>query len=146
MRILVVEDEKSVVEFIKKGLEEQGYDVDVAYDGFLGKKLATERDYDLILLDIILPKIDGLQVCREIRAINKTVPILMLTALSTTEDKIAGLDIGADDYLVKPFQFTELLARIRALLRRQINKTTTHTYGIADLRMDTITRTVTRRN
>jgi len=146
MKILIVEDEKRVVEFIKKGLEEQMYEVDVAYDGFFGRKLALERDYDLIILDIILPKIDGLQVCKEIRSFNKSVPILMLTALSTTEDKITGLDIGADDYLVKPFQFSELVARIRALLRRNTKRDSNNTYEIGDLQMDTVSKTVMRNN
>jgi len=146
MKILVIEDEKRVAEFIKKGLEEQGYFVEIAYDGFLGKKMAVEREYDLIILDIILPKIDGIEVCREIRKYSKSIPILMLTALSTTEDKITGLDSGADDYLVKPFQFRELVARIRALLRRQTHVETGQTYSIADLILNTETRKVTRSN
>jgi len=146
MKILIVEDEKRVVEFIKKGLEEQMYEVDVAYDGFFGRKLALEREYDLIILDIILPKIDGLQVCKDIRSNNKSVPILMLTALSTTEDKITGLDLGADDYLVKPFQFSELVARIRALLRRNSKRDANNAYEIADLQMDTLSKTVMRNN
>ena len=146
MKILVIEDEKRVAEFIKKGLEEQGYFVEIAYDGFLGKKMAIDREYDLIILDIILPKIDGIEVCREIRKYRKSIPILMLTALSTTEDKITGLDSGADDYLVKPFQFRELVARIRALLRRQTHVETGQTYSIADLILNTETRKVTRGN
>jgi len=108
--------------------------------------MAVEREYDLIILDIILPKIDGIEVCREIRKYSKSIPILMLTALSTTEDKITGLDSGADDYLVKPFQFRELVARIRALLRRQTHVETGQTYSIADLILNTETRKVTRSN
>ena len=115
MRILLVEDEPKVAAFIKKGLEEQAYEVDQAYDGFFGKKLALENDYDLIILDVILPQKNGLEVCKEIRQIKPGVSILMLTALGSTDDKILGLDSGADDYLVKPFVFQELVARIRAL-------------------------------
>src|SRR5687768_12996333 len=118
MKILVVEDEAKVSSFITKGLQEQAYEVDVAYDGFYGKKLALENEYDLVILDVILPKHSGLEVCREVRKQKPNIPILMLTALGSTEDKILGLDSGADDYLVKPFVFQELLARIRALTRR----------------------------
>ncbi|HEY4652360.1 MAG TPA: response regulator, partial [Pontibacter sp.] len=115
MNILVVEDEPNVVAFIRKGLQEQAYEVDVAYDGATGKRLALQNNYALIILDIILPGSNGLEVCRDIRQQNTSVPILMLTALGTTDDIVTGLDAGADDYLPKPFKFKELLARVRAL-------------------------------
>jgi len=118
MRILVIEDEKKVAHFIKKGLEEQAYAVDVAYNGIDGESLAKQNAYDLIILDILLPKQSGWETCQRLRARNMDVPILMLTALGETEDKVKRLDTGADDYLTKPFDFDELLARVRALLRR----------------------------
>lgn len=118
MKILLIEDELKVRRFIKKGLEEQSYEVFAAYDGQTGKRMAKTGLYDLIILDIILPKLNGFDVCKAIRKDNKTVPILMLTALGTLNDTITGLDCGADDYLTKPFHFQELLARIRALNRR----------------------------
>src|SRR5688572_25001040 len=108
MKILLIEDEPKVSAFIKKGLEEQAYDVDLAYDGFYGRKLALENEYDLVILDVILPNMSGVEVCREIRKHKPTVSILMLSALGSTDDKITGLDSGADDYLVKPFEFKEL--------------------------------------
>jgi DNA-binding response OmpR family regulator len=117
-RILVVEDEPRVASFIKRGLEETGFIIDIAYDGVVAGKMFEARDYDAIILDINLPLKNGIELCREIRKSNLKIPILMLTALGTTEDKITGLDSGADDYLVKPFEFRELLARIRSLLRR----------------------------
>lgn len=119
MRILLVEDELKVNHFIKKGLEEQGFTIDSAYDGHTGIRMASAGRYEVILLDIVLPNYNGFEVCREIRKSDKSVPILMLTALGTQEDKIRGLDTGADDYLTKPFHFRELLARIRALGRRK---------------------------
>src|SRR5581483_226915 len=110
MKILVIEDEQSVASFIKRGLEEQSYLVDLAYDGKSGQQLALQNPYDLILLDVILPEINGLKICKTIREHSNT-PILMLTALGTTSDVVTGLDAGADDYLTKPFKFQELLAR-----------------------------------
>ncbi|HSI90618.1 MAG TPA: response regulator transcription factor [Adhaeribacter sp.] len=144
MKILLVEDEPKVAAFIKKGLEEQAYEVDQAFDGFFGKKLAQENEYDLIILDVILPNLSGLDVCREIRKHNKTVSILMLTALGNTDDKILGLDSGADDYLVKPFEFKELLARIRALSRRVNESPSGEVLRMANLEMDLVRKTVTR--
>jgi two-component system copper resistance phosphate regulon response regulator CusR len=144
MKILLVEDEPKVASFIKKGLEEQAYDVDQAFDGFFGRKLALENEYDLIILDVILPQMSGLEVCREIRKQNTTVAILMLTALGNTDDKILGLDSGADDYLVKPFEFKELLARIRALTRRANDSPTGEVLRMADLEMNLARKTVTR--
>ncbi|MBK0402424.1 response regulator transcription factor [Adhaeribacter sp. BT258] len=144
MKILLVEDEPKVAAFIKKGLEEQAYEVDQAFDGLFGKKLALQNEYDLIILDVILPHASGLEVCREIRKHNTTVSILMLTALGATDDKILGLDSGADDYLVKPFEFKELLARIRALTRRTSDAPTGEILKMADLEMDLAKKTVTR--
>lgn len=144
MKILLVEDEPKVAAFIKKGLEEQAYEVTQAFDGFFGRKLALENEYDLILLDVILPHLSGLEVCREIRKQNTNVPILMLTALGATDDKILGLDSGADDYLVKPFEFKELLARIRALTRRAHEAPSGEVLKMADLEMDLVKKTVTR--
>jgi len=144
MKILLVEDEPKVAAFIKKGLEEQAYEVTQAFDGFFGKKLALENEYDLIILDVILPHLNGLEVCREIRKQNTSVSILMLTALGNTDDKILGLDSGADDYLVKPFEFKELLARIRALTRRANETPSGEVLQMADLEMDLVKKTVTR--
>jgi DNA-binding response OmpR family regulator len=144
MRILLIEDEPKVASFIKKGLEEQSYEVEQAYDGFFGKKLALEKEYDLIILDVILPQLNGLEVCKAIRQYNSTVAILMLTALGNTTDKIEGLDAGADDYLVKPFEFQELLARIRALVRRKSDLPAGEVLRVADLEVDITRKTVTR--
>jgi DNA-binding response OmpR family regulator len=143
MRILVVEDERRIAAFIERGLEEEHYAVDVAYDGEEALDWAAVVDYDLILLDILLPKKDGIQVCRELRDRGSKVPILMLTARDAVEDRVRGLDSGADDYLVKPFAFQELLARIRALLRRQSEVKTTQ-IQVGDLVLDTVTRRATR--
>jgi heavy metal response regulator len=118
MRILIVEDDEKVASFIKKGLEEEQHAVDVSHDGEDGAHWARENPYDLIILDVMLPKKDGLQVCREVRGAGVHTPVLMLTARDRLEDKVTGLDAGADDYLTKPFSFEELLARVRALLRR----------------------------
>ena len=117
MRILVVEDETNVIDFIEQGLKEEGYVVDVATDGELALEFAQTYPYDLIILDILLPKLDGRQVARTLRARGNSTPILMLTALDEVEDRVAGLDSGADDYLIKPFAYRELLARIRARTR-----------------------------
>jgi heavy metal response regulator len=119
MRLLVIEDEKKVARFIKKGLEEEGYAVDLAFDGEEGLARALDRIHDLIILDIALPKMDGLQALKKLRDGKVPTPVLLLTVRATIEDKVLGLDSGADDYLTKPFAFQELLARIRALLRRK---------------------------
>ena len=121
-KILIVEDETKVASFIKKGLEEQAFDVRIAYDGMTGKRLARSEFFDLIIIDINIPVINGYELCRAIRAFNMQVPILMLTALGSTENKLEGFEAGGDDYLVKPFEFLELLARIRALLKRISNQ------------------------
>ena len=147
MNILVIEDEIRVAQLIKRGLEEQGYQATLAYDGEIGKKLALSRDYNLIITDIILPKINGLDLCKDIRAVKPDSLILMLTALGTTDDKVEGFDAGADDYLVKPFELRELHARIKALMKR--NHSSTGKGGnskllIADLEMNIQTKSVTR--
>jgi DNA-binding response OmpR family regulator len=148
-RILLIEDESSVVSFIKKGLTEEGYEVSVALDGHQGMQMALAHEYDLIILDIMLPGKNGLDLCRDIRAQNKKVALLFLTALGTAENIVLGLETGADDYLVKPFKFIELLARIKSLLRRtepvQTPPVTVPSrFGIADLELDDFTKTVTR--
>ena len=142
MRILVVEDEKKVASFIKKGLQQEGYAVDAVHDGQEAIQSATAFDYDLIVLDLMLPKRSGLDVLHEVRAKKPNLPVLVLTAKGALEDKVAGLDAGADDYLIKPFAFAELSARIRALLRRGAQENTK--LHIADLEMDTAARQVRR--
>jgi DNA-binding response OmpR family regulator len=119
MRILIVEDDRKLAGVLRRGLEEHGHAVDLAYDGEAGLALAERAPYDLIVLDVLLPGRDGFQVCRDLRRRGQQAPVLMLTARDAVEDRVAGLDSGADDYLVKPFAFPELLARVRALLRRQ---------------------------
>jgi heavy metal response regulator len=143
MRILVVEDEKKVASFIKKGLEEEGYAVDVAADGEEGLAMALARVHDLLILDIRLPKMDGLRVLQALRQDHVTAPVLLLTVRATIEDKVLGLDAGADDYLTKPFAFQELVARVRALLRRRAEADPT-VLQIGDLRLDPARRLVCR--
>ncbi len=145
MRILIVEDEKKVASFIKKGLEEEYYYVDVAYDGKEGLKLALSEDYDLMIFDIMLPYKDGVSLVKDVRNSNMSTPVLLLTAKLTLDDKIEGLDSGADDYLTKPFAFEELLARIRALLRRK-EKNKQLQLKVMDLLLDTQTHIVKRDN
>lgn len=137
MKILVVEDEEKVASFIRQGLEELDYDVTVANDGLTGKRYAEERRFDLVVLDRRLPGMDGVEVCRRLREKQPLLPILMLTALGTSEDKVAGFDSGADDYLVKPFDFTELVARIKALTRRSNPDASLAVLEAKDLRLDT---------
>jgi heavy metal response regulator len=143
VRLLVVEDESKVASFIKKGLEEEGYAVDLAADGELGLAMALERVHDLIILDIRLPKMDGLRVLQMLRRDKITTPVLLLTVRATIEDKVLGLDAGADDYLTKPFAFQELVARVRALLRRRAEAEPT-VLQVGDLSLDPARRTVTR--
>jgi len=143
MRILVVDDDRRLCAIIKRGLLEEAYAVDLAYDGEEGEYLAEVNPYDLIILDIMLPNKDGIEVCQELRAKKINTPILMLTAKDTVEDRVTGLDTGADDYLVKPFAFSELLARVRALLRREgISKSPE--LRVRDLTLNTLTRQVWR--
>ena len=140
MKILVIEDEQKVAAFIKSGLEEKDYKVDLAYDGYTGEKLALTNDYHVILLDVIIPITNGIDLCAKIKQFKPNVPILMLTALGTTDDKLTGFEAGADDYLVKPFEFAELLARIKALSKRSLS-TPQHSNApnilqVADLQLD----------
>lgn len=143
MRILVVEDDRQLARIIKRGLLEEGYSVDNAYDGEEGQYMAENASYDLMILDIMLPKKDGIAVCQELRARRVNIPILMLTARDSIEDRVKGLDSGADDYLIKPFAFSELLARTRALLRRETAPKTAR-LEVGDLVMDTLSREVWR--
>lgn len=143
MRILVIEDEKKIADFIRRGLKEEGYAVDIAYEGEEGYCLAKTNEYDLIVLDIMLPKMDGISLCRQLREAKNNTPIIMLTAKGAVKDKIAGLDAGADDYLAKPFAFEEFLARIRALLRKKDSRETTKLI-IENLELDLLTHKVIR--
>ncbi|KMQ70738.1 response regulator transcription factor [Chryseobacterium koreense] len=146
MTILIIEDDQRVAELIERGLREQGFTPTLAYDGLSGKKLALQNNFDLVITDIILPKMDGIDFCKEIRQTKPDLPIIMLTALGTTDDKVEGFDAGADDYLVKPFEMRELLVRIRALLKRN-NKTTNASGFILkydDLEMNLHTKIVKR--
>jgi DNA-binding response OmpR family regulator len=142
MRILIIEDEQKVAAFIQKGLAQEGYAVDVAHDGEEGAYQAENFEYDAVIVDLMLPKLPGLEILKKIRARDLRLPVLILTARGAVEDKVAGLDGGASDYLVKPFAFAELSARIRVLLRRGAQESTT--LRLADLEMNTATRTVTR--
>lgn len=142
MKLLLIEDEKNLARTLKKGLKEAGYNVDVAYDGESGAVLAIAGDYDCIVLDFKLPKMNGLEVCKEIRRNKISTPILILTVVDSVDVKVKCLDAGADDYLTKPFSFSELLARIRALTRRA--KLMPSVIQIADLVINPINRTVTR--
>ena len=145
IKILLIEDEPKTVQSLKQGLEEYNYTVDVAYDGLMGKQLATRTAYQLIISDIIIPGINGLELCKALRAEGIQTPILMLTALSTTDDKLVGFEAGADDYLAKPFDFKEFLARVKALIKRS-NQTMieAQTLKFADLELDLTSKIVTR--
>ncbi len=137
MKILIIEDEPKVALFLKQGLDEQGYETEIVYDGLLGKKLALRNSYDIILLDVIIPGINGIELCKLIKQEKPNQPVLMLTALGTTDDKVAGFDAGADDYLVKPFEFRELLARIKSLTRRNLGIVeTSNRLRVKDLELD----------
>ncbi len=142
MRILVVEDEKKIAGFVKRGLKEEGYAVDVAADGDEGYELASVNDYDLIILDLMLPKCDGVTLCKKLRADKLEAPVIMLTAKTSVQDKVTGLDAGANDYLTKPFAFEELLARMRVLLRKSVQPATR--LQVADLVLDLLSHKVTR--
>jgi DNA-binding response OmpR family regulator len=145
MHILIVEDDDRLATLIKRVLEENDYASTIAYDGAMGLRLAQQYDYDLIITDIVLPKLNGIEMCKGIRSSKPEVPIIMLTALGTTDDKVEGFDAGADDYLVKPFDFRELHVRIRALLKRgSNNKTKGFLLKYADLVINNQTKTVTR--
>lgn len=143
MRILIVDDDRRLCAIIKRGLLEEAYAVDLAYDGEEGEYLTEVNPYDLIILDIMLPSKDGIEICHELRAKGINTPVLMLTAKDAVEDRVRGLDTGADDYLVKPFAFNELLARMRALLRRD-GIPRSPELKVGDLTLDTLTRRVRR--
>ncbi len=143
MRILLVEDERRLANIVKKGLTEEGFAVDLAFDGEEGQYLAQSETYDLIILDITLPKVDGITICKELRKKNNKTPVLMLTARSTLEDKVFGLDSGADDYITKPFAFLELRSRIHALIRRS-KQESSPVLRILDLEFDPIKHIVKR--
>lgn len=145
MKILIVEDEPKVASFIKKGLEESNYEAEIAYDGLSAYKLALQYHYDLFILDVIIPGISGLDLCKKLKLQNPDIPILMLTALGTTDDKLIGFDAGADDYMIKPFEFRELLARIKVLLK-PANKASDQSNKLifGDLELDLNRKTVKR--
>jgi two-component system, OmpR family, copper resistance phosphate regulon response regulator CusR len=144
MRILLVEDEPEAARLLAKGLREQAYAVDVASDGRTAAFRAQTTDYDAVILDLILPQLDGLGVCRELRAAGSSVPILMLTARDAVQSRIAGLDSGADDYLTKPFDFNELLARLRAVIRRGVRPPIPDRLRAGSIELDTRSREVTK--
>ena len=145
MKILIIEDESRVASFIKEGLEEKSYKTVVAYDGITGEEAAMKDDISLVILDLIIPGKSGIDVCRSVKAVRPDLPILMLTALSTTVDKVRGFEAGADDYLVKPFDFPELLARIKSLLKRSRNSThQTQSLRVADLELDLMRKVAIR--
>ncbi len=145
IRILLIEDEPKTVQSLKRGLEENNYEVEVAYDGLMGKQLATRNTYQLIVSDIIIPGMNGIELCKELRSLGIQTPILMLTALSTTDDKLIGFEAGADDYLAKPFDFKEFMARVKALIKRS-NQTLVDSQVLkfADLELDLTSKLVTR--
>lgn len=145
-RILIVEDDLRIAQNISRGLEEKGYKTEIAYDGQIGLKLGLTNNYDLILLDLNLPALNGYEVCQQIRARNSQIPIIMLTALGETEDKIEGFEHGADDYIVKPFDLRELVARIQVFLKRRSSGTeeTVNILTVADLEMNLDSKLVTR--
>jgi two-component system, OmpR family, copper resistance phosphate regulon response regulator CusR len=145
MKILIVEDEPKVASFLKMGLEENHYETDLAYDGVFAEKLAQQNKYDLFILDIILPGISGLELCKRLKMMNDHIPVLLLTALGTTDDKITGFEAGADDYLVKPFEFRELLARVKVLVKKgDQTQDTTNKLIVGELELD-LNRKVARR-
>jgi two-component system, OmpR family, copper resistance phosphate regulon response regulator CusR len=146
MKILLVEDDPKISSFIKLGLEDNDYQVTIAYDSTMAEKIVFNKEFDIIILDVIIPGINGLELCKKIRNANIKTPILMLTSLDTVEDKVSGFDSGADDYLVKPFVFKELLARIKALNRRKTETIIVPVLKIADLEIDTVSKNVKRNN
>ncbi|HOY49005.1 MAG TPA: response regulator transcription factor, partial [Flavobacteriales bacterium] len=137
MSILIIEDEPKLAEFIRQGLEENGYSTEIALDGKLGLAKALESNFDLVILDVIIPEVSGIDVCKGIRAEKPNMPVIMLTALDTLSDKQRGFDAGADDYLVKPFEFRELLMRVKALTRRvSVSSLSSHVLKVKDLELD----------
>lgn len=148
MKILLIEDEAAVISLIERGLKEKGLEVSIAMDGNTGLQMIRDHQFNLVILDLMLPGINGIQICKEIRSLGHDLPVLMLTALGSTENIVTGLDSGADDYMVKPFKMTELVARVNALGRRTLKKTPAqdaHILQIADLQLDTDAK-LARRN
>jgi two-component system copper resistance phosphate regulon response regulator CusR len=145
MRLLLVEDEPKLASFIQKGFQNEGYELDVAYDGRMGQSLFRQNEYDLVILDVNLPYINGFELCRLIRADHPRMPVLLLTALDSLEDKVEGFEAGTDDYLVKPFKFQELLLRTRALIKRSSDSTSVkRVLQLADLELNLEAKTVSR--
>jgi two-component system, OmpR family, copper resistance phosphate regulon response regulator CusR len=144
INILIVEDEQRLAEILKKQFEDSGFNIEIAYDGYIGKQLIETKTYNLIILDINLPLINGYDLCKEIRKTNNKIPIIMLTALGAPDNKVIGFDAGADDYVTKPFDFRELLARVNVFLRRSDDINIAEKLRIADLEMDMNTKTVLR--
>jgi len=145
MKILIVEDEPKVASFIKKGLEENNYEAEIAHDGLIAEKMALNNRYDMFILDIIIPGINGLELCKKLKVLNPNIPVLMLTALGTTDDKIIGFEAGANDYLVKPFEFRELLARVKVLVKKpEQTQEKANTLVVGDVELD-LDRKVARR-
>jgi len=146
MKILLVEDDPKISSFIRIGLESKKCQVDSAFDSAIGERLVSTRKYDVIILDVVIPGISGFELCRKIRDSGNQTPVIMLTSLDSVEDKVTGFDSGADDYLVKPFSFQELFARIKALMRRNIEGLSTPVIKISDLELDSGTKMVKRKN
>ena len=145
MKILIIEDERKVATFIKMGLEENNYVAEIANDGLTAEKMAQNTRYDLYILDLIIPGINGIELCKRLKLINPNIPVLMLTALGTTDDKISGFDAGANDYLVKPFEFRELLARVKVLLKKPaVTSTESDILIVGDLELDLERKTARR--
>jgi len=144
MRILIIEDERKVAQFLKKGFQSEAFSVDIASDGAEGRRLALTESYDAIILDLMLPTMDGMTLLEEFRREGVDTPVLILSARGDLEDRVRGLNLGADDYLPKPFSFSEVLARVRAILRRSAGDTRGSVLELGDLRMDLLTRSVTR--
>jgi len=146
MKVLLVEDDPKIASFVKIGLESNNYHVDVAYDGMLGEKMATAKNYDILILDVVIPGISGFDLCKNIRNNNIQTPVIMLTSLDTVDDKLTGFECGADDYIIKPFSFRELLARMRALNRRNKDTFISPVVKVLDLELDSLSRKVKRNN
>jgi len=146
IKILIVEDEQRLADILKKQFEDSGFTPEIAYDGYIGKQLVEKNSYKLIILDINLPLLNGYDLCKEIRKTDSNIPIIMLTALGTIDNKVVGFDVGADDYVIKPFDFRELLARVNVFVRRSDSATLVNKIRIADLEMDLFTKTVIRSN
>jgi len=144
MRILIIEDERKVAQFLQKGFQSEAFSVDIAPDGAEGRKFALTGSYDAIILDLMLPKIDGMALLEELRRERIETPVLILSARGDVEDRVKGLNLGADDYLAKPFSFAEVLARVRAILRRRGGEARSSVLELGDLRMDLLARSVTR--